>query len=316
LCLPAQWREAKPEEESPLFKSDVHWVSVDAEVLNGSRPVTGLGKGDFVIYDNGTRREITAFAAEKAALDVMLVFDVSGSMREAVAQVAASAREAIAQLKPGDRVGVMKFNVWSAVVQPLTTDLAAVQRGIQEVLESSFRGGTHLDQAIFDAAKGFLKEKPSGRRRAVLVITDNQGQRTKRDSTVIHALWEADATASGLLVNSDTALKAARTLSTILSPTSVITSAVLQMGMDKIADQTGGDVLKGDPPGPAFAQLMNRLRSRYCLYYSMPEGTAGEKREVRVELSPDAKQAHLTAKVYARKGYFLPAGNQQMSSTR
>ncbi len=103
----AQWREVKPEDEPALFRSDVNLVRVDAEVLLGSKALLGLKQKDFQVYDNGARREITHFSHENAPLDLLLIFDVSGSMRPVVEMVAESAQQALSQLRDGDRVGIM-----------------------------------------------------------------------------------------------------------------------------------------------------------------------------------------------------------------
>ena len=76
-------------------------------------------------------------------------------------------------------------------------------------------------------------------------------------------------------------------------------------GVDHILEQTGGDKIRSEDPGSAFPEMMRRIRSRYSLYYSTPEGKPDSFRSIRVELSPDAQTRFPEARVYARRSYRL-----------
>lgn len=311
--LQGQWREVKPEEEPALFRSDVNLVRVDVEVLNGGRAVLGLAQTDFQVYDNGSLRQLTGFSSEQAPLDLLLVFDVSGSMRPVVEKVAESAQQALAQLREGDRVGVMVFTTRTQLVQPFTADIDKVLDAIDtRVLTQPFNGGTYLLDALADGALEFMREKPGERRRAVVVITDNKGQRTRSEDSVVRMMWEADATATGLIVESPDQQTGVWTRprsrrGVIWAPTGPAMTSMMSVGMNKVAEQTGGDVLATDNPGPAFAEVIKRIRSRYSLYYSMPEGTPGERRDIKVQLTSTAAGKNFGAAVKARKGYVIPS---------
>src|SRR5262249_27257871 len=150
---------------------------------------------------NGVPQENLYFSSEEAPLDLILLFDISGSMRLAVEKVASTARTALAELRPGDQVAVMVFSRRSRVVASFTDDLEAVERTVNEdVLGLRFGGGTHILAAVDDAAKYFLREARTRRRRAILILTDNFGQKSRKESTVVRNLWEADALLSGLII--------------------------------------------------------------------------------------------------------------------
>ena len=196
----------------------------------------------------------------------------------------------------------MTFNRNSRIVAPFTDDLGAVVRTINEdVLGGRFGGGTSLLAGVDDAAKYFLREPRTERRRAVLILTDNYGQRSRRDSTVVHHLWEADALLTGLIVRT-AAATALNTAVLVSSPLSIF----LREGITGVADRTGGEVIKADDPSHALRDAMRRIRLRYSLYYAMPEGKPGEQRKVKVELSPDALRRYPAGRVLARKGYLIP----------
>src|ERR1022692_2058991 len=106
-------------QESPAFRTGVSLVHVDAEVTDGTGPLSGFHKEDFLITDNRVPQHILYFSQDVEPLDLILLFDISGSMRpkiEKVAilgsmrpkieKVAASSRKALAELRAGDRVAV------------------------------------------------------------------------------------------------------------------------------------------------------------------------------------------------------------------
>ena len=95
----------------------------------------------------------------------------------------------------------MVFSFRSRIVLPFTEDLAVVERTIREdVAGRRFGGGTLIQNAMDNAARHFMKEQRTPRRRAVLIITDDRGQRTRSTSSIVRDFWEADAILSGLLV--------------------------------------------------------------------------------------------------------------------
>ena len=52
---------------------------------------------------------------------------------------------------------------------------------------------------------------------------------------------------------------------------------------------------------------MHRIRSRYSIYYGMPEAKPGTRRVLHVELTAGAANRYPKAKVRARTGYVTPA---------
>jgi hypothetical protein len=78
-------------------------------------------------------------------------------------------------------------------------------------------------------------------------------------------------------------------------------------GMENLAEKSGGENLHTEDSSADFPKLVQRLRSRYDLYYAAPEAVKGSFRDIRLELSPDARQRLPGAHLYARRGYRVPA---------
>jgi VWFA-related protein len=288
---------------SPTFRTGVSLVHVDVQAtLADGRVLGDLQKADFRVFDNSREQSIVEFAAEEQALDLILLFDISGSMKFVVREVSDAAHDAFQALKRGDRVSVMVFNTRASVISPFSDDLGEAERAIRDkVLTMSFGGGTYIQEAVDDAALRFLNEPRTERRRAVLIVTDNLGTRTRRVDSVVQDFWEADAILSGLIVNNrkETALLG---VSVILNPTML----AMQAGMTAIAQKTGGDAMRAEDPASAFEKAIRRIRTRYSLYYAMPAGKPGSKRTIRVELSRDAAKRNPSSKIRARTGYIVP----------
>ena len=93
-------------------------VRVDAQVLDrDNRAITGLRLEDFKLRDEGRVQPIRNFARENMPVDVLLLFDVSASMRPHVERIAsrgAPGAERVERQRPGGHHGVRPFDAGSA----------------------------------------------------------------------------------------------------------------------------------------------------------------------------------------------------------
>lgn len=288
LALSSVWMASAQDDVS--FKSSVSLVHVDTEVLakNGA-VVNGLTLNDFRVFDEGREQRLVSMSSEKEPLDLILLFDISASMRPQIARVAAAARQAATHLRKGDRVAIMCFNIGIAVSTPFVEDMSQLALGVEGVLRLQFGGGTAIRYAINAAAERFGKEAYSGRRRAILVITDNAGM-PANEMAVVRNIWDADTVVSGLIV-------ASTGKGAIKGPNGG--------KLDPLAEKSGGDTVHPADPGPAFVEMIERLRSRYSLYYATPEGQAGTYHQIRVELAPEARAKYPNSRISAKQRYKL-----------
>jgi VWFA-related protein len=280
-------------QEDPVFRTEISLVKVDAEAAGKSGIIDGLHREDFIILDNGQPQTVRYFSQEEEPLDIVLLFDISESMGPSIQKVASSARLAMSELRKGDRVAVMSFNTGVWTEAPFTTDLDALSaRLVQRIRQTRFAGGTYILSAVDQAAKYLLHQPAAHRRRAVLIFTDDEGYGSTSPKVPTRDLWDADAVLSGLII-----------------PAGRVTPFALTVSGDdyveKVAGETGGEVVKADPPGPAFRDMLMRMRKRYTLYYPMPPGKPGQARKVSVDLTPAAKRQYPDAAVLARKGYIV-----------
>ena len=285
--------------QDPVFRSGVSLVRVDALVTDANGPIDGLAAPDFLVLDEGQRQPVLYCSQEEQHLDIVLLFDISRSMREGVLGVAAAARSALGDLRPGDRVAVMSFNVGSHLEIPLTPHLD-VDDLVQRIRGTTFSDGTWILPAVSDAAAYLKKHAASQSRRVILIFTDNDGYGGQSVKAAVRHMWEADAVLGGLVIPN------AETIGLRLSRVGWqrMTS---EDDINPVAEQTGGEVVNASDPGPALQEMLRRMRKRYTLFYATPPGKPGQLRTVTVDLSEEARKQHLRGNVLARKGYRRPS---------
>ncbi len=307
LSLPcaAQQRE----EETPLFRAGVSLVRVDVQVTTRHlRPVAGLTKEDFAVYDEGVRQPIAYFGRDSEPLDLLLLLDVSGSMRRSLEEMASTAGLALRQLRSTDRVGVMLFARENDLREPFTSDFRRVQEGLRDaVSERGLGAGTLINGSLIAAARTLRKEPARGRR-AILILTDNQGLNYQTpDEDVLKALYSADAVLNAIVVGNskepDHSKAPQRYRNPDFTPSDVF----------KLAQESGGEAFRSGKVGEAFRDLIERIRSRYSLHYAAPPARAGVFRRITVELVPEARRRLGDAGVRARSGYYPDAANRQVA---
>jgi VWFA-related protein len=102
---------------SPSAAQQDEIVRVETELVNlnvvvvdrQGRPVSGLRKEDFEVYEDNKPQEITHFAAEQRPLKLVLLFDTSISMEAVLPQVKQEATALIGRLQPKDEVSIVSF---------------------------------------------------------------------------------------------------------------------------------------------------------------------------------------------------------------
>ncbi len=264
-----------------MFRSSSSFISVDVQVLTGLQTITGLKREDFRVWDNGKPQPITSFGSDDQELDVILLLDVSQSTTMIQESIRKSAAAAMSQLLPRDRVGVVVFSDQASVVSHPTADRQAVEEALGRLPPG--RGGTELNATVMLTSKYLHRQARLGARRAIVMMSDNQGYQDVPDQQVRDELWASNVVFNLLQFRG----KPSRS----------------KADVREFAKLTGGEVLPFRPDGVALAELFQRLRQRYYLLYAAPESKPGELHQIRVELSDDAKKRFRDAKVRARTGY-------------
>jgi VWFA-related protein len=287
-------------ETTPTFKSGVANVRVDVQVTEKNELVTDLTAPDFLVFDERKPQTITYFGREAEPLSLILLLDVSGSMRKYIEEVAAVARQALRYLRPVDRVAVMVFGRTSKVRLDFTDSPSAVADDIREAVHDESIGlATNINDALAAAAKHMDDAGGESGRRAVLIITDNEGLNEKhRDDSVIAAYEDANTVLNSIVVGNGRRPSAQPPQTKIYRNPDFTPADVF-----KIAEQTGGEAVKAAEAGKAFNRMIERIRTRYSLHYHAPESAPPGFRRLEVRLTPEATARYPKAELRHRRGY-------------
>jgi VWFA-related protein len=300
LLLGSSLFAQQKDDEIPVFRASVTLIRVDIQVTGrNGKAISDFTQQDFLVFDENQPQQVAHFGRESEPLDLLLLLDISGSMRRSLEDVAAATRAALAQLRPGDRVGLMLFARRAEVVQPFTEDLRSTQNKILDsIYKQNLGSGTLINESLI-AAADYMKQQPVKGRRAVLIVTDNEGLNYKSpDSEVVRAMHSADTVLNALVVRKGgrpPVVNRARYTNPDFDPPDVYA----------ISEKTGGEAVEGlGKVSEMFQRMIERIRSRYFIQYPAPQAEPGTFRHIRVELAPEAKRKYPDATVRAREGYY------------
>jgi Ca-activated chloride channel homolog len=266
-----------------LFKSGTEAVLVNVSVRDyRNRFVTGLTKDQFRVYDNGVPQELTFFAPEGWACEVVLAIDISASMQKSLAGVRRAATAFLSALRPGDNVTVTAFNSSLFVIAPPKASPEARLRAIERLAPWD---GT----ALFDAILGSLDLLEShDRRRAIVVFTDGE-----------------DNTSASALQRVERRLAADDVLLYVVGHGSASELPALRDSLERVAQATGGRALfltSIDKATDAFRTIVNELSEQYTIGFTPDSAAVGTAyRPLRVDVAGGGYR------VRARQGYALHA---------
>ena len=294
------------EKEPPtdVVKVNTDLVVFDAQVIErkSKRVIGDLTKEDFELSENGVRQSIGYFSRDELPLSIMLMLDVSGSVRPILRQIRDGALSALKRLKPEDQVAVMAFATAYDLVQGFTTDRGLVSKQIESATATDRLGsGTFLDAALEDAAIRMQKAPAQTSRRVIIIITDNiaitSGPKGKE---ILEELFDGGTVVYGLIVQA--------ALGKVFK---VLSFGQLSKAVNRFVEETGGEIL-GAGKNEVDAKLgivIDRLRARYALGFRPTNTMADEKlRPVEIKIS-GAKQRKEKLVVLTKRGYYFRRRN-------
>jgi Ca-activated chloride channel homolog len=281
------------------FKSGTVGVRVDVLVTNGKQLVGGLQASDFELRDEGVLQEVTQIDVEEIPLNLILVFDSSGSMAgQRLQSLLEASRSLLDGLRERDRVAVLSFSTRVRLLAPLTSSRQQI-RGALAMLTA--RGATSLRDAAFAALA--LRETDPGRT-LLLIFSDGADTSSwlkasavldsaRRTDAVVYGIGIAVPQYSTIVVRDANAGGSRRAVMTVVKEAGKF--------LQSLADETGGRVLfansNTDLRG-TFIQTLSEFRERYVLSYS-PSGVSPTGWH-RISVKLKAKSGTVTA----RRGYF------------
>ena len=160
--------------EEGLYRVTTRLVMVDAQVLDKKtgHAIPTLKAGDFQIYEDKTPQQIRAFSQDELPLSVVLLFDLTDSVRPVLKPLARGALAALEHLKPQDEIAVMTYSASAQLLQDFTTDRALAVNAIRNASKMESGEAAFFNEGIYQAAARLAKVNPL-RRRVIIWLTDD-----------------------------------------------------------------------------------------------------------------------------------------------
>jgi len=291
-----------PADQIPVFRSGANLVALNVTVTDpgGRRYVTDLSRPDFAVYEDGVQQEVTFFESSKVPVDLILMLDTSSSMADKMQTVHTAAINFLKTLRPEDRGAVISFSDGVQILEPLISDRARLE---QAVLQTTARGGTSLNNAIYVALRQFggaTRETGTVRRRAIALLTDGD------DTTSLVSFDDVMALARKTAVNIYTI--GLQTASPIAGHSTSRFLSKAQYQLKSLSQETGAEAFFPEQIGElqgVYGSIAQELSSQYSIGYASTNTRAdGRFRHVSVRL---ASRPELKARV--RAGYTADGGD-------
>jgi len=278
------------------IRADINLVLVPVTVCDPqNRPVTGLEKEHFKVFDDKVEQTITHFSMDDEPVTVGLVFDISGSMGPKLLKSRQAAAEFFHTSNSEDDFFLVEFNDQPRMVVPLTRDVEEIQN---QLTWAQSKGRTALLDAILLSMNEMKKSKKN--RKALLIISDG-GDNSSRYT---------EAEVKRLVRENDVLIYAIGVFEAGGGRMRTSEEAAGPGLLSELCDQTGGRHLPAEAnelPDIA-AKIGVELRNRYVLGFTPTNQVRdGRYHTLLVKVIPPKGLNIPTLRPYFRKGYLAPA---------
>jgi Ca-activated chloride channel family protein len=281
-------------QQLPSFRADVDLVSLSVTVTDASGPyVTDLTPDQLIIFEDGVRQDIAYFNGKSVPIALALLLDTSASMEDKMPTAKEAAVGFARRLRPQDLGQLIGFADRVEVLQPFTSDQAALERAIRKTVAN---GSTPLYNALYIALKDLKKIRATTeqdiRRQAIVVFTDGADTSSLMDFDELLDLAKRSETAIYAI--------ALRSPSEIASRTYADTDFSLR----QLAQQTGGRSFfptRIEDLAGVYRQIADELANQYVVgFVSKNAKRDGAWRKLTVRVDREGTTAR------TRLGYFGP----------
>jgi Ca-activated chloride channel family protein len=282
----------------PPVKIDVDLVLVNASVSDHKgRPVAGLDKSHFQVWEDKVEQDIRYFSAEEIPVSLGIVFDISGSMRNKFSVSRDAVLRFLQTGGPQDEYSLIEFSDRPQVTQDFTSDVKEFQN---RIAFASPGGYTALYDAVYLGLERL--RHAHNRRKALLLVTDGEDNRSHYSFNDVKELAkEADVQLFAIGIPGYPGLQLGTSMIDPRKGNHVPGQDVLQ----ELVDLAGGqafftrDVRELDG---ICEKISDNLRNEYVIGYAPTNASKdGKWRKLHLKVN---EVSHVS--VHARSGYYAP----------
>ncbi len=257
-------------------------VQIYMTVSDGNQNVTDLQAAELSILEDAAPKLIDRLDSGEVPLQVVLLFDTSGSMRDSLPIIQEAAAYFVDSLRPSDRITLVLFSNSIRSIPQFTDDRGPL---LQAIRSARAQGGTKLYEALLYAMK-YLEDKKG--RKAIVSFSDG-------DDTAHTASLQ-------LVLNA--AARYGYPVYTIGAGAG-LKSEVLKSVLQQLAAVNSGKTYFREDPKDlrgSFEDVASELRSAYVLNYYTQVPSDGRWHDVHIQASRPNLKIHCRKGFYARLG--------------
>jgi Ca-activated chloride channel homolog len=281
------------------------------------RLVTGLGRGDFKVFEDGREQPLSDLSLRQVPVDVALLVDASSSVAESFEDFRRAAEEFAGRVSTDDRFCLVKFDDRVELLLDWSKSRLQLRRALNRLSTGVF---TRFNDALLLAAREQFQKNE--RRRALVVLSDgiDSNRGTATADAALRALLETQVTVysianteiersrkraelDNLLDGNDASVRFNQLrIGDLRESLRVLDASEQNLGA--LTRATGGRLYRPQSfrsLESVYAEIADELRHQYALYYT-PTAPArdGRFRRVRVEVPGRGYE------VSTRVGYYTP----------
>ncbi len=255
-----------------------------------------LEREQFTLFDEGEPRQIDNFLLDESPIFVVLLLDVSGSVKDELEPISEAALGFARAFGPDDRFAALAFSDEVVVLQEWTNDFRSLRRSIRK-LRPGYR------TALYDALLSTAQEKLNRVRgkKAIILLTD--GMDNESNSSHETVVGELISSAVSVYIISRTRFVRSevekservaflnRVMNDVLQDDSDFVEIYFrekESAMSQLAEATGGRALfpKGlDELKGTYLEVARELKNQYVLTFRPPLESELEFRRIEVRCS-------------------------------
>jgi Ca-activated chloride channel homolog len=274
-----------------LIHASAELVMVPVTITdNFNRPVTGLDRENFQVFENKQPQEIKNFSSEDAPVSIGVIVDTSGSMGDKLE----SARDAVKQFcevaNPKDEFFMITF----ADSPRLATDFTTRSDDLEnDLLTARSKGRTALLDAIYMGIQKMRGARYA--RKALLIISDggdNHSRYTEHD-------------VKGAIKEADVMVYAVGTYDTYFQTSEEALGPELLQSVARLSGGSAYTLTSANDLANVTRTIGAQLRHQYMIAYQ-PETRLrdGKWHKISVKLRLPKKLHNYILRVEARTGYY------------
>jgi len=221
-------------------------------------PVEGLGPTDFVITEDGRRREVLRVSKAIEPIDIAVLVDNSAAAERAIPSLRDGLKVFVGALSGDNQLAIIGLADRPTILVDYTSNRARLEEAAGRIFSMSSSGMTLLD-AITETSTG-LRRREATRAVIVPVITNGVEFSNRYARDVIRSMRDAGVALNAIVIgvlDFDTTEERERAL--------VVDDGTKQTGGEHVTLLTAMSVEQ------ALAKLARQLSSQYKVVYGRPE---------------------------------------------